>query len=165
MTMRTPTLALSFMLASGPIWVSNGGPTGAALRSQRTDESEVNVIRQVEKQRLQALVAGDMAFARTVRAEDFQLVTPGATVFTKEGYLGQVERGELDYLVWEPKEIAVRLSGDAAVIRYESYTELVRRAKGQPDVRVQGVHWHTDLYEKRNGKWQVVWSHASRVRQ
>ena len=24
--------------------------------------------------------------------------------------------------------------------------------------------WHTDLYEKNNGRWQVVWSQATTIR-
>ena len=25
------------------------------------------------------------------------------------------------------------------------------------------AHWHTDLYERRDGRWQVVWSHATGI--
>jgi hypothetical protein len=24
--------------------------------------------------------------------------------------------------------------------------------------------WHTDIYERRNGEWRAVWSHATRIR-
>jgi len=24
--------------------------------------------------------------------------------------------------------------------------------------------WHTDLYERRGGRWQVVWSHATLIK-
>jgi hypothetical protein len=27
-----------------------------------------------------------------------------------------------------------------------------------------GTMWHTDYYERREGRWQVVWSHATRIR-
>jgi len=26
-----------------------------------------------------------------------------------------------------------------------------------------GRYWHTDLYERRDGQWQVVWSHATEI--
>jgi hypothetical protein len=25
------------------------------------------------------------------------------------------------------------------------------------------MFWHTDIYEKRDGHWQAVWSHATRI--
>jgi Domain of unknown function (DUF4440) len=44
--------------------------------------------------------------------------------------------------------IRVRVHGDSAVIRYESEIELHG---------TRGRYWHTDLYEKHNGQWQIVW--------
>ncbi len=55
----------------------------------------------------------------------------------------------------------VRLYGDSAVIRYLGKVKVsVRGSPGRP-----GALWHTDLYEKRNGQWQVVWSHATMVQE
>ena len=48
--------------------------------------------------------------------------------------------------------IRVRVHGDSAVIRYESDLEI----HGS-----RGHYWHTDLYEKRDGQWQIVWSQAT----
>ena len=68
--------------------------------------------------------------------------------------------GVVDYLTWEPETIAVRLYGQAAVIRYRSQLEIV--VQGQK-ISLR-PYWHTDLYEKRNGQWQVVWSHATETK-
>jgi hypothetical protein len=66
-----------------------------------------------------------------------------------------VASGELHYVVWEPESsIDVRVHGDAAVIRYRSKLEIVVRGERVPLHR----YWHTDSYEKRAGRWQVVWS-------
>jgi uncharacterized protein DUF4440 len=66
----------------------------------------------------------------------------------------------VDYLKWEPETIEVRLYGTAAIIRYRSELEVVVRGqRAEP-----GHFWHTDAYEKRDGRWQVVWSHATRIR-
>jgi len=46
---------------------------------------------------------------------------------------------------------------DAAVIRYRSVIEGV--VGGRPIPR--GRYWHTDAYERRGGRWQVVWSQAT----
>lgn len=52
----------------------------------------------------------------------------------------------------------LRLYGDAAAIQYRSNTEIV--VGGEQLV----LHnWHTDLYEQRDGRWQVVWSQATSI--
>ncbi len=61
---------------------------------------------------------------------------------------------------WEPETIAVRWYGSVAVIRYKSQLEIVVR--GQKISR--RPYWHTDLYEKRNSHWQVVWPQATDIR-
>ena len=52
----------------------------------------------------------------------------------------------------------VRVYGEAAAIRYQSHTEIV--VFGETFVM---VNWHTDVYEWRNERWQVVWSQATSI--
>ena len=67
-----------------------------------------------------------------------------------------MESGDIDYVVWKPEAIDVRVSGDMAVLRYSSRIEIVVGGRRIPP----GDYWHTDYYEKRNGRWQAVWSQA-----
>jgi hypothetical protein len=99
-----------------------------------------------------------MDVARRLHADDFQLFTPDGTEFTKESYLGGIELGDLDYKVWDPGPIRVRLYKDVAVIRYDDsrFEVFVNGTLAR-----SGLLRHTNLYEKRNGHWQIVWSHAS----
>jgi hypothetical protein len=61
--------------------------------------------------------------------------------------------------VFEPaSDIAVRLYENAAAVRYQARIDI--RFSGQRD---SGVFWHTDIYEKRDGRWQAVWSQATRI--
>lgn len=78
-------------------------------------------------------------------SDNFQLVNPiGETL------------NETDYL--EPdSEIAVRWYGDAAVLRYRSRLEIVSSGEHVP----LASYWHMDLYKRRTGQWQVVWSQAT----
>lgn len=122
------------------------------------NEDEADVLRQLERERLRALVEADMQRARELHAEEFQLVNPRGETLTKGQYLGGIESGRLDYLLWEPvSQISVRLHGDTAVIRYRSRLEIVVDGQRLPEAQ----YWHTDSYEKQAGKWQVVWSHAT----
>jgi len=123
------------------------------------DESDL--IRETERRRLQALVDADMDVAEQLHADDFQLINPAGIARTKAEYLGNVAAGRADYQSWEPREIEVRQFGDAAIIRYIADLHIVL---GGEDLGSR-PHWHTDYYEKRNGNWQVVWSHATVVQQ
>jgi hypothetical protein len=122
------------------------------------NEDDADVLRQLERERLRSLVEADMKRARELHAEDFQLVNPRGETLTKDQYLGGIESGRLDYLLWEPvSHIAVRLHGDAAVIRYRSRLEIMVDGQRVPEAQ----YWHTDSYERHADKWQVVWSQAT----
>jgi hypothetical protein len=112
--------------------------------------SEADSLRATERERLRALVAADVARARQLHADDFQLINPRGGVLSKEQYLEGIASGQIDYLFWEPDSIAVRLYRDAAVIRYPSQLEIVVQGTHVPRQR----YWHTDLYERREGRWQ-----------
>ena len=131
-----------------------------SLRSSPRDQAEADLLRATERARLRALVDGNVDRARGLHSPDFQLITPAGTTVTKEQYLGFIASGQLDYLYWEPDSIAVRMYENSAVIRYRS----------QLEVNVFGTkvsrrpYWHTDVYEKRDGRWQAVWSQATEIR-
>jgi hypothetical protein len=127
-----------------------------------SDQDAADSIRQLERERLRALVEADVPRARELHSNEFQLVNPRGETLTKDEYLGGIESGRLDYLLWEPiSEIAVRMHGDAAVIRYRSRLEIVVDGQRVPEAQ----YWHTDSYEKLSGQWQVVWSQATLVSQ
>lgn len=114
----------------------------------------------IERARLKALVDRDMELADLLHADDYELITPGGRVFSKERYLGGIASGDLNYVLFEPtSEIAVRDYGQAAVVRYQVRFEI--HYDGEID---SDLMWHTDLYEFRDGRWQAVWSHATRIK-
>jgi len=115
------------------------------------------MLRATERERLRALVAGDVARAAQLHAEDFQLINPLGGALSKEQYLGDIGSGQIRYLHWEPDTITVRLYGDVAMIRYQSELEIVVRGNHIPRQR----YWHTDLFERHGTQWKVVWSHAT----
>ena len=123
------------------------------------EDSEVDLIRATERERLRALVAANMEVARQLHADDFQLITASGASLSKEQYLGGIASDELNYLVWEPGAIEVRLHGQMAVIRYQSQLEIIAQGTLIP----LRHYWHTDVYQKRNDSWQVVWSQATEI--
>ena len=102
-----------------------------------------------------------MALAWRLHAPDFQLVTPGGSVFTREQYLGKVANGVLRYLRWEPGPMDVRMQEASALIRYQATLEIDSGdGHGTPF-----QCWHIDSYEWNGAQWQVVWSQATAIKQ
>ena len=130
-------------------------------REAASSDAEADLLRETERNRLRSLVEVDMTLADQLHADDFQLITPGGSALSKEQYLGSVESGKLNYLVWNPESISVRLHGDMAALRYEAEIE-VFTASGQKIPLSR--YWHTDFYEKREGHWQAVWSQATEIK-
>ena len=125
-----------------------------------TEEQQMDLLRHTERSRLRALVAADTQAARALLADDFQLVTPIGSMLSREEYLGAIAAGHMRYLSWEPGEIAVRLYGNAAVLRYQAQLEINFGGQAVPRSR----YWHIDSYERRDGRWQAVWSQATAIR-
>ena len=129
-------------------------------KSERTpvgENRDAELLRSTERERLRALVTGDVERAKQLHTEDFQLINPLGGALSKEQYLGRIVSGQIRYLYWEPESIAVRLYGDVAALRYRSQLEIVVQGRHIPRQR----YWHTDLYERHGAQWQAVWSHAT----
>lgn len=123
------------------------------------DELGMDLIRVLERERLRSLVAGDIETAARLHAPDYELIPPGGRPINRDAYFGMIQRGDFTYDVFEPaSEIAVRLYEDAAAIRYQA-----RIVAHWADGRDSGLYWHTDLYERRDGRWQATWSQATRI--
>lgn len=122
-------------------------------------EAEAEAIRKLERTRLQALLQPDLEICRELHAPDFHLVTPNGSSLSKEQYLGAVASGDLRYLRWNPGGMEVRLHAGVALIRYQAELEVIAAGRRSPIFRC----WHTDSYEKRGRRWQVVWSQATEI--
>jgi hypothetical protein len=102
-------IALAFLVVAS----ASSASGGLASYSQ----TEADLIRASERQRLRALVEANIEVARRLHADDFQLINPRGESCSKEQYLGGIASGKLDYILWEPESwIEVRLYGRAAII-------------------------------------------------
>jgi hypothetical protein len=123
----------------------HASPAGTAAKET------ADLVRATERQRLRALLGNDLETARRLHASDFELIDPLGETVSKEAYIDSGDA--FAYTAWKPiSPIRVRVHGDSAVIRYESEIELHG---------TRGHYWHTDLYEKRDGRWQIVWSQTT----
>lgn len=131
------------------------------IGSMANAQGVADQIRSVAHERLLALVEFDSIKANLLHSDDFQLINPLGGTLSKDEYLGAIASGEIDYLLWEPRMIEVKLYVDAAVIRYQA--EIKIKVKSIPNAP-EGKFWHTDLYEKQDGQWKVVWSQATQIK-
>ena len=124
---------------------------GGSSDTSSSDKASAKVVRATERQRLHALLHHDLDTAEKLHAADFELINPLGETVSREAYIDSGDA--FAYKEWKPiSPIRVRVHGDSAVIRYESEIEIHG---------TRGHFWHTDLYEKRNGQWQIVWSQTT----
>ena|SRR5687767_6417246 len=117
-------------------------------------------LRQIEHKRLQALVDADVAAAGAVIASDYELINPLGEVLTRDAILGGVGAGAVDFLsdtVTSP--IKVRRHGTTAVLRYSHDIDIVVAGVG----RLTHPAWTTAYYERRKGKWRIVWEQTGAI--
>ena len=120
--------------------------------------SPADHLREIERQRTQALVRRDMDLAWALHAPDYQLITPDGVSFGRERYLDKIAAGEMVYRQWTPGPMAVRFSERMALLRYRVTLQFDGDPPGQPL-----ACWHLDSYELRDDVWQAVWSQATRI--
>jgi hypothetical protein len=143
-------VAAALVTAAAVLMVSSASPASS---------SQADQLRAIETARLQALVDADTATARKLTARDFQQINPAGAELSRDDFLGGVAAGVLDFLSLEPSSpIAVRLSGESATLRYRTTFDVVA---GGTHVTHQA--WTTALYERRNGRWQIVWGQTTAI--
>lgn len=116
-------------------------------------------LRHTELERLRALREADMAVAESLHAAGYELVTPAGSVLSRPAYLGAIAAGTLRYLAFEPvSQIAARVTAGAAALRYRARIKIE-----EGPASTEFTCWHTDYYELISGRWQAVWSQATRI--
>jgi hypothetical protein len=113
----------------------------------------------LERARLRALVEHDLDTADALHSDDYELITPGGVVLSRAAYLDAIAAGDLRYDVFEPSgPIRARVHEDSAIVRYRARVDVTW--EGGSDV---AELWHTDYWERRDERWQAVWSHATQT--
>lgn len=122
----------------------------------RADETadKADLIR-VENAMVAALVAQDGKALTTFLAADWRIVTADASVITREALLKILAAGTLKFESYKISDLDVRLYGDAAVVIGHGDSKM--EWKGEA---VAGREIFTDVFIRREGKWQCVSSHS-----
>jgi len=147
-------LVLAGVTAAAPLAVAAASP----LAKAGTATSAADQVRTAERTLLRAAVAGDTRTAGALLAPNLQLIDVTGTSETRADYLANIGGG-IDFVTLKPiKPISVRLLGNDAVARVKLKFKVV--AHGQT---LQHEGWTTDLFERSNGHWKVVWSQSTAI--
>ena len=114
------------------------------------------VITQHEQEWVNAIVHKDTGIIEKLLADDF-IGTTNDVRYGKSEALNDVKNGVHNSLDME--DVNVRLYGDTAVVTFDQNE---RSKHGEEDF--SGHYMFTNVWVKRNGQWQAVSSHGSRVR-
>jgi Domain of unknown function (DUF4440) len=141
------------------ILVLAGATAATSIAIAGTGRSAADQVRTAERSLLRAAVDGDTHTAGALLAPDLQLIDVTGTPEMRADYLANIGGG-IDFVTLQPiKPISVRVYGDnAAVARVKLKFKVV--AHGQT---LQHEGWTTDLFERRDGRWQVVWSQSTAI--
>ena len=133
---------------------------GSARAAPNEAAQEIQRLKALELVRLQALIDADATVLAPLLADDFVLIPPPGTPLTKDQYVGAIASGAIDYRDFHPvSPIEVRFYGQAAVMSYRSYIDVVVAGLGA----FQQEAWHTYVWERRDGRWQLVREQATGV--
>ena len=145
--MRLLTCLLSMLLLSAPAMARGVAPADADLLSI---DRIWNVMR----------VAGDADGLDTLLADDWMLTHSDGRTQTKAEYLDQLRTGSRTNQGIENRDVALRRYGDTAVVTGTSVQGGV--TDGKP---WEGQFRFTRVWVQRDGRWQMVASHSSRIAQ
>jgi ketosteroid isomerase-like protein len=105
-----------------------------------------------------AMVKADLGALDAIMANDFVSTSPTGEVQTKEGLMAELKNGKLKFESMHVDELKVRTYGDTAIAFGMDTSKAAYDGKD-----ISGQFRWTDVFVKRNGRWQAVASHLSRV--
>jgi ketosteroid isomerase-like protein len=122
----------------------------ASSFGQKPGGAEQELIR-IEQQMTDALLKGDATANERYLAEGYVFTAPDGTVQDKARAVADVKSGDLKFQSSKLDDIKVRVYGDTAVVTYGSTDNGTYKGKD-----ISGKYRWTDVFVKRNGKWQIV---------
>ena len=151
--MKRNLIILVLAVAVSPLALSQT----ANKKNNPNRQAEQEVLK-VNKEYNDAIVRRDAAAFDRLLADDFTFTTPDGQVTGKAEEIAFAKSGDLKFESAQNDEVKVRVYGDAAVVtgRYAAKWSY----KGQA---FSETGRFTSTYVKRNGRWQVVADHMSRI--
>ena len=143
---------------AGNATASNSPVAPVPAASSQPKEDVVQALTKMERDWTDAILKKDIATIERIVAEDCIFIVPDGRIMTRDQTNEDLKAG-----VWSPESltlenIKVRAFGDTAVVTLLQIEK--SKTKGKD---TSGRYLFTDIFVKRNGSWQVVAEHGSRL--
>ena len=113
---------------------------------------------ELDRQRMAAMAAKDVATLNKVLAEDLVYTHSSARLDTKQSLIGAMESGTTVYTGVEPYDVKAQDLGDAVVLTGSCRIRV--NSGGKPNAFAVRF---TDVYANKGGKWQMVTWQSTRL--
>jgi ketosteroid isomerase-like protein len=122
----------------------------------KTGEAEEELLT-LEKAFAEAIVRNDLEDIGRLVTDDWIIIDPNGEIVDRTRFFDVIESGALTHDMMESEDLRVRVYGDSAVVIG------VTRTKG----KFMGQEFSTqeratDVFVKRDGRWQCVLTHLTR---
>lgn len=112
----------------------------------------------LDRKRMHAMAAKDVAILEAVLADDLIYTHSSARLDTKKSLISAMMSGATVYTGCEPSDVKAQDLGDTVVLTGIAQIKIV--SNGTPNAF--GVRF-TDVYAKRDGRWQMVTWQSTRL--
>jgi ketosteroid isomerase-like protein len=114
---------------------------------------DVEILDKLNKAYVDSVQKSDVRWFDEHLSEDFLNSNPDGTIVDRAGFLAQIAK-PVAIKGLEPREVKIRLFGDFAIIHAKT---VFRKPDGQT-----GTGRYTDIWQRRDGRWQCVAAHVTR---
>jgi ketosteroid isomerase-like protein len=125
------------------------------LRNRNGLAEEVTTL---NRQWMESYVRSDVAFLERHLADDYMSTFPDGTVLDKQGEIAALKSGDIALTEMTPREMKVRIYGEAAVITGRSVIKA--KVNGR---ETSGEFRFTDVWVKQDNHWMAVASQVTRI--
>jgi ketosteroid isomerase-like protein len=153
-TLFAVSAILTFQFAQAQISDADKAPRAAATEVTSVEDTII----QIEHAWGNALLKRDVAAWSRCLGDDWVITYSDGTLVTKPMALADLKEGALRIESFRLDDLKVRVYGDTAVV-----TGLITEKSKFRDKNTSGVRRFTDVFVKRDGRWQAIASHESNV--
>ena len=120
-----------------------------------TDQSEAEIVK-VVKAFERAMITNDANEIGSFLADDWIVVGPDGATIDKAHFVSLIQSGKLSHEAMDSEDLRVRVYGTTAIV-----TALTSSKARYMNREFSTLERATDVFIKRNGKWQCVITHIT----
>jgi hypothetical protein len=117
-------------------------------------------VTQIERELVKGLIAGDASIFEQYLAGTYIFTSPDGIVSDKAQTIADIKSGDLKFKSSKLDDLKVQSYGNTAVATYGSTDQGSYKGKD-----ISGRFRWTDVFVKRNGRWQIVAGHGTAASQ